>query len=119
MSTVKPATSYSAILGRVLQSRRKQQGVDQATVAAALGLTQGAYSRLERGTSVISAEQLHTVSAALDSTPTELIRCADAAVAAVKERGVQVVPSRRGDDGVAMITAAALGVLLAAVLLKK
>ena len=40
-STVQPATSYSAILGRVLQSTRDERGLDQATLAANLGITQG------------------------------------------------------------------------------
>ena len=118
-STVQPATSYSAILGRVLQSLREERGVDQATLAAALGITQGALSRLEHGTSVISADQLHAAALALGGSPAELVRRADAAEATLIMRGVQVVAKRRADDSVAMITGAALAVLLAAVLLKK
>ena len=73
-STVQPATSYSAILGRVLQSMREEHRVDQATLAAALGITQGALSRLEHGTSVISADQLHAAALTLGGSPSELIR---------------------------------------------
>ncbi len=118
-STVLPATSYSAILGRVLRSMRDERGVDQATLAAALGITQGAMSRLEHGTSVISADQLHVAAAALGFSPAELVRRADDAEKTLKTRGVQVVTKRGANDGLAMITGAALAALLTAVILKK
>lgn len=118
-STVQPATNYSAILGRVLKSMREERGVGQKAMAEALDITQGAMSRLEHGTSVISADQLRAAAAALGDSPSELIRRTDAAEATLRMRGVQVIAKRRADDSVAMITGAALAALLAAVLLRK
>ena len=119
MSTIQPATTYSAILGQVLQSIRDERGIDQTSLATTLGISQGALSRIENGTSVMSTDQLHAAAFALGTTPSAIVHDADVAESDLKRRGVQVTPRKRADASMAMITGAALGALLAAILLKK
>ena len=118
-SDISPATSYAAIVGKILQQKRVAMGMSQSEIAVALGITQGAWSRLESGSSVISLDQLHTCAAALGERPASIIELADSAESRLQDRGVKIKAARAEFDGAAVITGAALGALLAAVLIKK
>lgn len=50
--------TFPMVLGQILKTTRKDAGVSQEDVSMAIGVAQGHFSRLERGTSVASIEQL-------------------------------------------------------------
>lgn len=54
----KPVIHYSALVGRILQLHRDRASLKQGDLAAALEITQSAYSRLESGDSIVNAVQL-------------------------------------------------------------
>lgn len=110
------ATSYSSILGQMISRARTQLTLNQADIASALGITQAAWSRIERGTTSITAEQLRTVATLLGREPYEVMREADAAARVIQENGVALVPPKDYDDliknGVMILIGAALGAAL-------
>lgn len=120
MSTsLKPATTYPAIVGRILEQQRARIGLSQDAVAGRLGLTQGAWSRVENGSSVISLNQLRSVASVFGTSPAALLALADNAEQQLASQGVQMVAPRSTTPSAAMMTGAALGALLAVILLKK
>ena len=110
------ATSYSSILGQMIVQTRTQRALNQAEIASALGITQTAWSRIERGTTSITAEQLRNVAKLLECEPFEIMREADAAAKVVQDNGVALVPPKDYDDlvknGVMILIGAALGAAL-------
>lgn len=63
---------YAALL-RVLRSKRKESGVTQIQLAEKLGMTQSAYSKLERGELRIDVIQLRTISKLIGATLPEFV----------------------------------------------
>lgn len=123
MSTVdlKPGTSYPAVIGSILVNLRNQQGIRQGDLAQAVGVTQATWSRIENGASALTIEQLGLAATRLGIQPNEILRHADQAVQQLKQRGVTVELTRTSpnlESGTALIGAAALGALIAAVLIK-
>lgn len=118
---MKPETSYPAIIGRILEHSRKEAGLDQKVIAEGLGLTQSAWSRIERGQSGLSMEQLLRVSSILGKKPHEIIADADQATSRLKEDGITVHPNvvSKPDDTIAWLALAALGLMVVAILSKK
>ncbi len=57
--TTRPA--YGALVGRVLARRRRAAGLSQGDVGRVLGTSQSAWSKVERGASVVNAAQLYRV----------------------------------------------------------
>lgn len=114
-------TSYPAILGRVLEHLRKEKGLDQADVSACLGLTQSAWSRIERGQSGISMEQLVKVGELLLKKPHEILADTDLASEQLEQEGVLIHPNviAKPNNMMAIIGLVALGGLVAAILMKK
>ena len=122
-------TTYSALLGQIIGSLRQQRELDQADLAAALGISQASYSRLEGGKATWSVDQLITVSHRLQVEVTYVIqilerKAADLAEAAhvdviaagrANSRGVE----ERQDTGGAFLAGAALGALLATLITRK
>ncbi len=122
MDNLKPGTTYAAVLGRVLAHRREQSGLEQRDLAAALGLGQSAWSRIERGDSVINVEQLRTAAKTLGLPSSSLLQEADEAADALAARDVQVQTSKSvksDSNAIALISLAALTVLVVAALTKK
>jgi len=120
-SPIHPATTYPAIVGRVLQRQREATGMTQASLAAAAGVSQSTWSKIEMGTSALSLGQLLLSADALGTTPGALLAEADTAAQGLTERGVVIYPDRNFDSAdmaAAVMTGAALGALLV-VLLKK
>lgn len=114
-------TSYPAILGRVLEHKRKGKNLDQKDVADHLGLTQSAWSKIERGQSGISMEQLLRVSQLLKTQPHSILEDVDLAKHGLEKQGVIVHASvaSKPSDTVALIALAVLGVMVVAILSKK
>ena len=116
MPQLKPVTNYSAIVGRVLVWLRELDGKNQAAVATDVGVTQATWSRIERGESGLTVEQLASAAEVLNTTPGSILGKADDAMTDLRSKGV-IVENTRPPSGtqvaIAMIAAAALGVLIA------
>ncbi|WP_081073477.1 helix-turn-helix domain-containing protein [Burkholderia stagnalis] len=89
-----PVVSYSALVGKLLVQRREQIGLKQGELAAALGLSQSAYSRLESGESVLNISQLRRVCGLLHTTSAEVLQEADAYEARLISEGVEVITEK-------------------------
>ena len=117
-----PGTSYPAIVGSVLVKLRDQIGLKQGELAEAVGVTQATWSRIENGSSALTVEQLALAAKKLRVQPNTVLYSADKASKELQSQGVHVSLNRisgRADSGIALIGAAALGALIAAVLLGK
>jgi len=88
---VKPATTYSQVLGHVVAQHRKKRGMTQAQIAKQLGITQAGYSGLERGRSPFTVPQLRKVCGVLQVPVEQVLRLTDAAVANLVSKGVRVL----------------------------
>jgi transcriptional regulator with XRE-family HTH domain len=88
------AVPYAAVVGGVVERLRKQRRVTQGQMAAALGIGQPAYSRLEQGQSAMNVFQLGHVAAQLCTTPSAIMSGADAVANQLRAQGVEV----KGDN---------------------
>ena len=114
---MKPATTYSEVLGRLIALRRKKLNITQEKMAGKLGMTQAGYSGLERGRSPFSVPQLRKVSALLGHDVQELLHHTDDTVDDLEAQGIDVLPEKPGTGtggwawiAGAVITGAAAGV---------
>jgi transcriptional regulator with XRE-family HTH domain len=104
-------------VGRLLQQHRKALFPEGEKFAQAIGISQPTLSRIESGAVSVSVEQLRRLTAALGTTPAEILAQADAAAASLPRQGVQVVEAgKESDQVVALLTGAALAAVLFAVL---
>ena len=107
------ATSYSSILGQMIAQARAHRSLHQIDLADALGITQTAWSRIERGITSITAEQLRTIAGFLQREPHEIIREADSAAKIATDNGLALVAPKNYDElvknGVMILMGAALG----------
>jgi len=114
-----PATDYPAIVGLVVQSLRERKALQQAELAQRIGTSQPTVSRIERGTAMMSLEQLVALARALDSTPGAILTQADRVAERARKRGVHIRSERApttAPNGEVLIGAAALLLLVGAVL---
>lgn len=115
---LKPETTYQAIVGRVLVRIRKEIGVEQGALAKAVGVNQSTWSRIERGESTLSVEQLFLAASFLRINPSVVILESEAALKSLKNQNVAVSGSKDLDkrvaQGVALIGVGALGALIGA-----
>ncbi len=118
---LKPATTYSAIVGCLLAREREKQGLLQLALAEKVGVGQSTWSRIERGDSPLTVEQLRRAARALGAKPSAILQSADSASEALKRSGVNVQDTQLKDaiqQGLAVIGFAALCVLVAKLLSK-
>ncbi len=121
-SQLKPATTYPAIIGKILTDLRKRAEIGQDVVAGAMGITQSTLSRVERGESALTVEQLARAAKSLGETASSILTMADSAVLELNAQGINVSYERSKaeiDAGLVLIGAAALGALIATFLSKK
>ena len=115
--------SYSSILGVVVANKRKELGIEQSVLSEKMGLSQGSYSRLESGKSIISVDQMFECAKALGIAPDKLFNSVVNTVNNLKESeqvSVQAQPrgnaikskSEGGSNVGTFIAGAALGALL-------
>ena len=117
-----PETTYQAIVGSVLVGIRKELGVEQSALAKAVGVNQSTWSRIERGESALSIEQLFLAANHLQIKPSIVIRNSEKAVQSLRSQKVVVSVSKNMDkrvgQGVALIGASALGALVGAAIIR-
>lgn len=83
-------TTSGAVLGAVIIKLRIDKGINQRDLAAIVGIVPSTWSRIERGESGLSIEQLKTVAKALDETPWHILQMADVEENELKKRGVYI-----------------------------
>lgn len=86
--------TYPALVGAVLQGRRKELGLSQAQVAEEAGLNVSTWSRIENGESALTIEQLAAAAAKLDLAPSAILRTVEEKVAELRERGIETSTGR-------------------------
>ncbi len=109
-----PAIPYTALVGRVLLGYRSRKGLQQNDLAAALGVTQSAYSRIEQGDTAISISQLRVIGRRLGIAPGDLLREADRLAEQLQVQGVAVSDEKGIQPAAVMIGLGILAAILAA-----
>ena len=87
-----PATTWGEVVGRVLI--RCRESMTQADMARAVGLSQSVWSKIERGMSALTIDQLELAAIALKTTSEEIMRRARLVAEHLREHGIQVEPTR-------------------------
>jgi transcriptional regulator with XRE-family HTH domain len=106
-------TSYSAILGVVLASLRKEQFIEQGEMAGRMGLSQASYSRLESGKSSFSVDQMFQAASALGISAEELNNRLNGTIEQLDINGIPVMPQLRGNTTQAKEGGGSMGNFLA------
>ena len=107
-----PEVPYPSLLGQVLKQVRQARNVQQTDLAAALGLSQSAYSRLESGDSVLNAWQLRQCALELGTTPSVLLAEVERMELQLTQSGVSIVAEKKSNPAAAMLGIAFLVALL-------
>lgn len=84
------ATTSGAVLGALIVKLRDDRHISQKDLATAIGMSPSTWSRIERGDSGLSIEQLKKVAKVLELTPWYLLQLADEEEKALKERGIYI-----------------------------
>ena len=114
--------SFSALVGFVIVSIRKEKLLEQAAIAQKMGITQASYSRLENGKSALSVDQLYAVSKVLGITIDDLFYAISKALSQAQAQGINVISPTRGstnksdennpNTAATLLTGAAIGAAL-------
>ena len=116
-----PTTTYPAVVGSVIVKLRNQIELRQVKLAAAIGVTQATWSRIENGSSALTIEQLGVAAGELGITASEILIYADKATIALEAQGIQVVKNRINnglDIGMVLISSATLSSIITTVILE-
>ena len=108
-----PAIPYTALVGQVLLGHRGRKSLHQNDLAAALGVSQSAYSRIEQGDTTISISQLRVIARRLDIAPGDLLREADGLAERLRMQGVEVSDEKGVHPAAVMIGLGILAAILA------
>lgn len=107
-----PVVTYPALVGKILAREREARGIKQGDLAAALGLSQSAYSRLESGDSVLNLSQLRNIAARLGLQPTLILKWADQYELQLRQQGVEIVSEKQDNSAAIVIGLGLLAALL-------
>jgi transcriptional regulator with XRE-family HTH domain len=117
-----PETTYQSVIGRVLVKLRKDLNKEQAFLAAQVGVTQSTWSRIERGESSFTVEQLAKVADCLQIKPSTILSETEKAILDLKSQGVLVrmgkLSKNKGMSTGAVIGIAALSALVGSAITK-
>lgn len=83
-------TTFPEVLGKGITHWRKKQNLKQADVAEAVGVSQSAYSRIEKGKSNLSVIQLRRIGHCLDMSAAEMLSEVEAAISRLRAKGILV-----------------------------
>ncbi len=113
-----PETTYQAVIGRVIVRIRKDLSVEQAELATAVGVNQSTWSRIERGESSMSVEQLIIAAEYLKIKPSAVFWEVEVAIQELKQQGLVIRTlkntEKKAGNGLAMVGVASLGALVGA-----
>ncbi|WP_420389355.1 helix-turn-helix domain-containing protein [Marinobacter sp.] len=114
-------STYAAVVGAVIAKLRADKGIGQADLASAVGLGQPAWSRIEKGGSALTVDQLARAARALKLSPSDIVSMADKTVAKMKAQNFEVSyekphrPTLENDNtGLLLLGGAALAALIIA-----
>lgn len=96
-------TTYPALVGNIIAQLRKEQGFGQAEFAAMVGLGQSTWSRIEKGESALTVEQLAKTAEQLDMKPHELLVLVDGARDNLQAQGIGTLLDRIGVGNMALL----------------
>ena len=107
------STTYEAVVGQVLRRHRATLGLRQKALAAALGLSQSGWSRLELGSCALTLTQFARVSVELGISPGRLLEEADRWTSSLQAKGVHVLFDRAESGGnIPLVVGAGLAALI-------
>ncbi len=115
------ATTYPAIVGKVLTDLRSQHDMQQKDMASAVGITQATWSRIESGQTSVTLEHLRSAAQTLGMQPSQLLAIADQSEVEAQFRGVSVVETKtvpQPHPGLAILAGAALGIFVTDAIMK-
>jgi transcriptional regulator with XRE-family HTH domain len=110
MSEARTVTTYAALLGAVLCHARTAQNAKQSDIASAVGVGPSTWSRIERGESSLSTDQLKAAADFLQMSPARILKAVEAAEEETAARGIQC-ESVIGGHRLAASDAVALGLV--------
>lgn len=118
--------SYSAVVARLLANHRQMKGIEQAEMAARLGITPPSYSRIETGQTALTVDTLFSIAAVLGLDVAVMMKETQNVIAKVQSTpsaNLQMAPLARSNTKGAeesavgtFVTGAALGALIGALL---
>ena len=109
---VNPKIPYGAILGRVIGHHRDLRHITQETLASVLGISQSAYSRLEKGHSGMTVAQLNAIAPHLGMTAGQLLQATEGYAAHLRAGGTEIT-DQKPEASAAPALLIALGILAA------
>lgn len=109
----RPEVPYSALLGQLIKQLRLSKGIDQLAMAAALGISQSSYSRIESGDTNMNVWQLRGCAEQLGVSPSSLLKRVEVHQVQLQSEGVEIVSEKRSNPTAAIIGLAILAALLA------
>ncbi len=112
-SPPKPIIPYTALVGQVILRHRGRLGLHQSDLAAALTVSQSAYSRIEQGDTTISISQLRVVARRLGIRPGDILSEADDLAERLRSQGVEVSDEKGVNPAAVMIGLGILAAILA------
>ena len=120
-------TSYHAVLGQVLKELRKDKGIDQSEIAQKMDINRSSWSQIENGNATVNMQQLKKIGAIFKMEASEIVLKADTIAKSLEDRGYKVhydspkeiQEKSSGAQGLAIIGAAALGLLVGSMLFGK
>ena len=120
-------TSYHAILGQVLRELRRAKGKDQSEIAQKMGINRSSWSQIENGNATVNTQQLQKIGAIFKMEASAIMLKADSIAKSLEDRGYKVhydspkeiQEKSSGGQGLAIIGAAALGLLVGSMLFGK
>ncbi len=96
-------TTYPALVGNIIAQLRKERGFGQAEFAAMVGLGQSTWSRIEKGESALTVEQLAKTAEQLEIKPHELLVLVDGARDNLQAQGIGTLLDRIGVGNMALL----------------
>lgn len=110
MSEMKTVTTYAALLGAVLGTLRSGAELKQSDLAEAVGIGPSTWSRIEKGESSLSTDQLKLAADALGIPPARILEMVELAEKFTSEKGIEREPVGR-PQWTAAAGAVALGLI--------
>lgn len=109
-------TTYSAIVGQILAIEREKAGYSQGVFAENMNISQATWSRIEKGSSGLSIEQLAQAARLLGTNPAELLQLADSVVEDLCNKNMRVETTRKqgSNAGLLLLGGAAIAALVLA-----
>ncbi|WP_158227090.1 helix-turn-helix domain-containing protein [Mangrovitalea sediminis] len=112
-------STYAAVVGAVIAQVRSEVGMSQAQLAEQVGIGQPAWSRIEKGGSVLSVDQLARAARAMKTAPHRILELADKTVEQMRVESFEVSydkPQRNeppsDNTGLLLLGGAALAALI-------